>query len=113
MPFYVANITQAILFALLHMNLIQIIYAFPLGLIFGYVTKKYRSLIPAILLHALINGFSVLSVAYNKITEEPIDLSIWFMLVLTIVGGFIFVAGYFKINRNTYIEEKAVQEIQV
>lgn len=113
MPFYAANITQAILFALIHMNIIQMLYAFPLGLIFGYITMKYESIIPAILLHALFNGFSVISVAYNKAAEKPIDISIWLILGLTIIGGLIFVSGYFKLKSNMYIEENTAKEIQV
>lgn len=60
MPFYAANILQALLFALAHMNLIQIIYTFPIGLLYGYLVNKYQSIISSIILHILGNGLAVM-----------------------------------------------------
>ncbi|MBO4862813.1 MAG: CPBP family intramembrane metalloprotease [Eubacterium sp.] len=52
----VANIFQALLFALYHGNLIQGVYAFIFGLLLGYITIKTDSLVINILLHMIING---------------------------------------------------------
>ena len=111
MPFYAANIVQAILFALVHMNLIQIIYTFPVGIMLGYITMRYRSLVPAILLHILNNSISVLLVVYERTVEEPMVLSTWFRVVLALIGALVFVAGSLKIKRSTYIELDTAQEI--
>jgi hypothetical protein len=40
MPFWVANILQAVLFGIYHMNPLQGIYAFFIGLFLGYVCHK-------------------------------------------------------------------------
>ena len=55
--FYVANILQAFLFALAHMNLVQGFYVFLLGIVFGYIKEKYQSIIPAIICHIAFNIF--------------------------------------------------------
>lgn len=49
-----ANIIQAIIFALLHINPIQIIYTFILALYLGYL-KKYYGIYFCIFLHLLFN----------------------------------------------------------
>lgn len=54
-PFWVANIIQALLFAVLHMNLTQGVYVFFLGLILGYVYKKTGNLKAPMWIHFLFN----------------------------------------------------------
>jgi membrane protease YdiL (CAAX protease family) len=54
-PFAVANVMQALLFGVLHGNIIQGTYAFVLGLSLGYVTYKFESILPAILIHCMLN----------------------------------------------------------
>ena len=53
--FWLANCIQAALFGILHLNLVQGLYAFVFGLALGAVARKFNSLIPAILLHFVIN----------------------------------------------------------
>jgi len=48
-------IIQAILFGVFHGNLIQGTYATFLGIVFGYVTYKTKSLWPAIMMHMVNN----------------------------------------------------------
>ena len=50
---------SAITFALLHMNFNQMAYAVVIGLIFGFVVEATGSIIPTMIMHFLINGFSV------------------------------------------------------
>lgn len=52
-------IIQAVLFGVIHGNLIQGTYATILGVIFGYVTYKTKSLWPAIIIHTLNNLVAV------------------------------------------------------
>ncbi len=59
-PFIIANIIQALLFGIYHMNLVQGIYAFLLGLVFGFVAYRLKSIWASVLLHALVNGASFL-----------------------------------------------------
>jgi|LSQX01.2.fsa_nt_gb membrane protease YdiL (CAAX protease family) len=103
MPFYAANIVQAMLFGLVHINPIQIIYAFTTGLIDGYITMRYRSIIPSILMHILFNTYAVLNVAYKRAVDNPIDLSKWFFIVLTLIGASIFFVCYRMLKRDNVL----------
>lgn len=53
--FWMANILQALLFGVIHGNLIQGLYAFAIGLMLGWITEHYHSLLPAVLLHFTVN----------------------------------------------------------
>ena len=53
--FMLANFIQALLFGIYHMNLVQGSYAFLLGLILGWIYKKYKSIPAAILFHSCFN----------------------------------------------------------
>ena len=44
LPFWAANLLQALLFGIFHMNMIQGIYAFCLGLVLGYVCNRGGSI---------------------------------------------------------------------
>lgn len=56
--FWLANILQAVMFGCIHGNWVQGIYAFVIGLILGWLVKKYDSLVPAMLLHFVVNASS-------------------------------------------------------
>lgn len=53
--FWMANVLQAVLFGFLHLNWVQGVYAFFIGLMLGYLTERFHSLIPAMLLHFVVN----------------------------------------------------------
>lgn len=55
LPFIVANIIQAFLFGLYHMNIVQGIYAFILGLYIGYIKKIFGGIIYCIVFHMSLN----------------------------------------------------------
>ena len=55
LPFWLVNVVQAFLFGLYHMNLVQFLYAFAIGIVLGMVYKKYRNIYACILVHATIN----------------------------------------------------------
>lgn len=54
-PFWLANIIQSLIFAIMHMNWVQGTYAFLIGLILGYAVKKYNSIIPSVMIHFFVN----------------------------------------------------------
>ncbi len=58
--FKVANFLQALLFGIFHMNIVQGIYAFGVGLVMGYVAYKYQTILMAIIFHIFFNGLSYL-----------------------------------------------------
>lgn len=53
--FWIANCIQALAFGIIHGNLVQGAYAFFLGLVLGYIYKKYRNIWICMLLHGVIN----------------------------------------------------------
>lgn len=53
-----ANIFQALLFGMIHGNLIQFVYAFLLGLLFGFIAHRTGSLLVTIILHVCFNSLS-------------------------------------------------------
>lgn len=55
LPFWFANLFQAVLFGIYHMNWIQGIYAFAFGILLGYVCEKGGNIYDSILLHMLFN----------------------------------------------------------
>lgn len=112
MPFYAANIVQALLFGLTHLNLIQFIYTFPIGIIFGYITIKYRSVIPSIFMHMLFNAFAVIIKTYKNSLGEPIEFSIWFFVGLTLIGVLLFIVSNCMMKRKVHIYEDIIREIK-
>lgn len=57
LPFWIANILQAALFGLYHMNLMQGIYAFLIGLLCGVVYHYGQSIYLSIAFHMLFNAW--------------------------------------------------------
>lgn len=53
--FWAANVLQALMFGVLHGNLVQGAYAFASGLVLGVVYRRYRRLGPCIGLHLALN----------------------------------------------------------
>ncbi len=67
--FWVVNVIQAMLFGIIQLNIIEGIYAFVLGLFFGYVYNKYQSLIVAMVFHFICNvvGYVMVTMVLNKL----------------------------------------------
>lgn len=57
---------SALLFALMHLNLNQFIYAFAMGLIFPLLVEANNSILASLLVHFIINANSVISVFRNQ-----------------------------------------------
>lgn len=95
LPFWLANLMQAMLFGVFHMNMIQGIYAFCLGLFFGYVCEKSGSIYNSILLHLLFNFWGTVLSQFFGISNTPFSIIFWFIfaIVMTIGGLFVFKAG--------------------
>lgn len=85
--FWVANILQAIFFGLFHMNLVQGVYAFVVGIFFGYVAHKSHSIKASYVFHLLFNFMGVfvgISTGANQILARI--LVGMFTIALLIVG---------------------------
>lgn len=101
-----AIIVTALLFGLFHMNFEQGIYAFAIGLVFGYVVCKTGRVINSMILHALINFFcGVLPLMIEKLhspVAETIYMSGYFILIL--VGIVLLILNYKKVKLEPGIE---------
>ena len=87
--FAIANVLQALFFGILHMNLVQGIYTFVVGLVLGYVAGKCRTVFLPILLHLCFNiAGTVLAALLSGNTG-------WLMQGILIVSGVLMLAGAF------------------
>ena len=59
-PFWVANLLQALLFGIYHMNWVQGIYTFCFGLVLGYVCERGGHIYYSMLLHFVFNFFGTI-----------------------------------------------------
>ena len=112
LPFWLANFMQAALFGLFHMNWIQGIYAFALGLLLGFVCEKGGSIYYSILLHILFNFWgTVISNLLEGVSELPIFgvLVLGVMIISFAVGLPLFVRGTnMKKERNAALDSQSV-----
>lgn len=98
LPFWAANLLQAALFGAFHMNLLQGIYAFCLGLLLGYICEKSGSIYPSIFLHFLYNLFGTLLSGLFSLQNTAFYVIACFFLSIAaaFLGLFLFRLGIAK-----------------
>ncbi|MBO5373102.1 MAG: CPBP family intramembrane metalloprotease [Lachnospiraceae bacterium] len=101
LPFWAANLFQAALFGVFHLNVIQGIYAFFIGLFLGYVCEKGKSIYYSIFLHIFFNAWGTLMP--TELLNEPMFAGI-FLIVSILVG----IAGFLVFNHKIKQESQAV-----
>ncbi len=87
-----AVIFQAFLFGLYHMNIVQGVYAFIIGMLLGYLAYKLNNLLASILLHAAINGSSLILeyiVPEAAIQTNTMALFIGIVCLIAVVALFV------------------------
>ena len=73
MNIYVAIFIQAVLFGIMHGNLVQGSFVIVLGLVSGYLVCAHKSIIPGIIVHAMQNGMSlVLEQLSDEFKNSPV-----------------------------------------
>ena len=72
MPFWFANILQAALFGFVHLNLVQGIYAFAMGLFLGWVCHRGRGIKYSIPVHIV---FNIIGCLFSDLIELTLTLS--------------------------------------
>ncbi len=80
--FLLANLIQAGAFGIYHFNLIQGIYAAMLGFVLGYVTEKYDSVYPSVLLHLAYNFAATILSAVAAVLPENAGTQVMIMVVM-------------------------------
>ncbi len=71
--FFQANLLQAVLFGLLHMNPLQGIYAAVLGFVFGIIYEKSRNILVTIGLHILFNLSGTFLSSFMELGDNAIS----------------------------------------
>lgn len=101
-----AIIMQGILFGIYHGNLIQCVYATFLGIVFGYITYRYKSIWPAVIMHMVNN--SIASTAHY-IFPESLENAIGY-ITLAMIGIIILAVSLVFVKKNNSVieEEKEI-----
>lgn len=88
MPVVPAIILQTVFFGIFHMNLVQGIGVLGLGIVAGYVSYRCNSVLPAIFLHFVNNGFSML---ITYLPDSVKENSIVLLLIAIVSFALLFV----------------------
>ena len=107
LPFWLANIMQAALFGLFHLNWIQGIYAFALGIVLGYVCERGGSIYYSMGLHFLFNLWGTLSVFLPDTESTSVAIIVVVVTVVSLVAGFVM----FYVGRNKR-DHKPIEALQ-
>lgn len=75
-----AVLSQGLLFGAFHLNWLQFIYAFPVGIILGLVYLRYHSIWAPILIHIALNSTSAL--VSTLLPESAFPTGFWLLLIL-------------------------------
>lgn len=98
-----AIITSAIMFGAMHGNIIQIPFAFILGLIFGYIDCKANSIIPSIIIHFVNNFYSVIMdimQSQSVVTKHTFYIIYYSLFVAMLVLGVLAFLYIMKKDKN-------------
>ena len=102
-----ALLTSALVFAMMHANLSQMLYAFTVGVVFGYVALRTGRIRETILLHAVVNFiggclYPLLEWLFPEGGARDMALTAMSMLVVfSILMGIIF---FLRCRRNLWLE---------
>ncbi|WP_175562110.1 CPBP family intramembrane glutamic endopeptidase [Anaerocolumna xylanovorans] len=105
MPFFAANILQALLFGIYHMNMVQGLYAFAIGLCFGLMRYTFNTLAAPIALHMSVNLSGIFlgyflsdKVLLNPVTGVP-------LFALSAAGIILILIHFIKLSKKVGLEE--------
>lgn len=103
-------VIQGILFGVFHLNLVQGSYATLLGIVFGYVTYKTKSLWPAIIMHIVNNSMSFII----TIILGDYNLSVGGFTIQAVVAVIGIACLLFLVSRtNPKVSEEIPFDIQI
>ena len=102
----VAIVISALIFGIIHGNVVQGIYAFIIGICLAYIYERYNTLLAAVLFHMSANLMSVIMTEY-----EPVVRLISKALVYNIIGVVCLVMGIIMlISINRHIAKDVSRE---
>jgi hypothetical protein len=92
LPFWLANLFQAVMFGIFHGNWLQGCYAAALGLVLGYVCEKGGSIYYSMFLHFLFNFWgTVLTevLTFDSMSDEVYTVMVIGIMIVSLVLGFV------------------------
>ena len=102
-------VLSALFFGLIHINPAQVPFAFLVGLAFGWVTVCTRSLLPALIGHAVNNSLGVIEIlvyghsnASTAMQDEPIGS----LLIIVIAGTAVAIISGSKLTHHILLERE-------
>lgn len=87
--FWIANLVQALLFGIMHGNIVQGTYAFVLGLLLGQVVNKYKSVFIGILFHMVFNLLGSTSMPFLSTDSLVLGIVIRIIGLAAVVLAFV------------------------
>lgn len=100
--FMIANMIQALAFGIMHMNLVQGVYAFVMGLVLGILYERFQSLYLCILAHFVIN-FSAMFIVDPVMTSLP-DTAVVVAMAMA-VSTVIWLVGLKVVGKSAVLEK--------
>lgn len=92
-------IISSLIFGVIHMNPIQVFYATCVGIVFGWIYYRTRSLVPVVVGHVLNNSLAALTMILG-IGDEELDIARGGEIMIVLAGTFIAVSLAVSINKQ-------------
>ncbi|MCH5267057.1 MAG: CPBP family intramembrane metalloprotease [Lachnospiraceae bacterium] len=101
--FWLTNFIQAIFFGIYHMNLVQGLYAFALGLVLGLVWLMTETIAATIAVHILFNSTNVI---LQQIFPEDKPISVLVISIIFLLSVLFFSAGLWYTIYDCHIKNR-------
>ena len=101
--FWVANCLQALMFGIAHLNLVQGLYAFFMGIVLGWIYRKFNSLWATMLAHLSFNFSGTYLSSWILGDSEETSLLV---LAVALISLGLFVSMIILINKNEGAKER-------
>ena len=108
-------IISSALFAIIHINPIQVVFAMPAGIFLGWLYCKTGSLLVPICIHILNNTISFITMNIGSDSEITLNSTLGVILFLVLIlvsaiSGIWIVRYYAKLKKQQELEEAAASE---
>ena len=108
-------IISSALFAIIHINPIQVVFAMPAGIFLGWVYCKTGSLLVPSCIHIINNTISFITMSIGTETEIGLDSTLGKILLIAFiavsaVSGFWIARYYAKLKKQQELQEATVTE---
>lgn len=101
-----AIVASALIFSIMHGNMVQIPYTVVGGLYWGFLTVATGSIWPSIILHFINNFYSVVILAVSSnFGDNWSFVAVIIMMVLFIISGIVGGVGFFSMRYKTKLDK--------